>query len=223
MEAAVLVPWRPGCAHREAAWRHLKALHARSHPWPVIEGAPADGEWSKATAVADALSKTDADVLIVADADVWTDGLPAAVAAVQDGAPWVVPHGRVRRLDGPSTAAVLAGGEWGGTLDQPAYMGYPGGGITVLPAATYRAAPLDPRFVGWGQEDLAWSVALKRIAGAPWRGKSDLWHLWHPPQPRMTRQVGSEAGAELLKRYQRARTRDAMRTLLEEVTQWQSK
>jgi len=81
----------------------------------------------------------------------------------------------------------------------------------------YEQVPIDPRFVGWGQEDQAWHLALRRIAGMGVRGRADLWHLWHPPQPRLSRQTGSETSAELLHRYQRANTAQAMSALIGEI------
>lgn len=204
MSVAVLVPWREA-PDREQVWAYLRAKWHKSFPaWAVVEGSCPDGPWRKGLAVADALSRSTSDVVVVADADVWTDGVAEAVDRVRAGVPWAIPHWRVCRLDQPSTAAVLAGAPFGGTYDRKPYVGRRGGGMVVLSRALYERVPLDPRFEGWGQEDDAWAVALKAVAGQPWRGTEDLWHLWHQPQPRRSLGKGSEASVALLKEYQRA-------------------
>ncbi|MFC7330831.1 hypothetical protein [Marinactinospora rubrisoli] len=159
------------------------------------------------------------DLLVVADADCWSPGIPAAIDAVRDGAAWAMPHGPVHRLTEQATSQVLAGAEPHPRmpLTQPPYPGWPGGGIVALPRRLYEEVPLDHRFVGWSGEDESWAHALTALGGPPWRGRSPLWHLWHPPQPRMSRRWGSVAARELAERYrQAARSPAAMRELLDE-------
>ncbi|WP_079251621.1 hypothetical protein [Streptomyces sp. MP131-18] len=198
-----MIPWRGGCPHREASLAWLLPRWRRAGHEPILAEAP-PGPWSKAAAVADGLRHTGADVLVIADADVWTGGIPAAVDAVRSGWPWGIPHGDVHRLDQDATAAVLAGAPLGGGLVQPAYRGFEGGGITVLPRQVYEQVPLDPRYRGWGQEDESHALALRTLAGPPWRGDAPLWHLWHPPQARDSRRWGSLASRALYRRYRHA-------------------
>lgn len=210
---AVVVPWRSGCPHREAAWALIRHRLATTFPaWDIVEGRHDDGPWCKAAAVADALHRTDADILVLHDADVWCDGTPDAVAALE-AHPWAIPHGQVWRLaEGqlePSTTQ----------LAQKPYRGLEGGGIVAIRRSTYEACPLDPRFTGWGQEDECFALALRALHRPPWRGDAPLWHWWHPPQPRRDRRTGSNASARLHLRYRQARRNpDRMRALLEEVT-----
>ncbi|MEV6102611.1 hypothetical protein [Nocardia sp. NPDC051981] len=214
---AVVIPWRAGCPHREAALAWVMNRWQQAGHRPVPGKAPV-GEWCKAAAVAAALPAVDARVLVIADADVWTDGITAAVDAVAAGEPWAIPHGPVHRLTRAATGAVLSGGQIGGALDQPAYRGVEGGGIVVLDRDLYAEVPLDPRFRGWGQEDEAWAVALRAVAGLPWRGEAPLWHLWHPPQLRVSRRWGSRTGMALYRRYRHvARRPDAIRALIAEI------
>jgi hypothetical protein len=217
MATAVIVPWRSGCPHRDAAWRWVRNQYAIHHPtWQIVSGTCPDGPWVKALAVADALERTDADTLLLADADVWSDGLQRAVDAL-DQFPWAIPHHTVYRLTEQATAHAFSTGELAGPYTQHPYKGWAGGGFLALDRVTYERIPLDPRFAGWGSEDAAWHLALARITGRGWRGRADLWHLWHPPQPRLNRVVGSQESADLLHRYQRARTPQAMTELLEEA------
>lgn len=221
MSVDVLVPWAPGCPHREAALAYISQQWKTLAPeYPVILGrAPAE-PWCKANAVADALSRSTAEVLVISDADVWTDGAWAAIQRVQEGAPWAIPHGDVHRLTESVTSLVIScnAPPWQGlaTAERP-YKGFEGGGIVVLRRNVYEAAPLDHRFRGWGQEDESWALALRTLHGEPWRGDAPLFHLWHPPQSRESRRYGSAAGRALYESYQAANGRpDAMRALLRE-------
>lgn len=217
---SVIIPWAPdvGCRHREAAlaWTVSRWV-ATGHEVVVGEHA---GPWCKAAAVADGLARATGDVLVVADADVWTTGWQAAIDQVVSGVPWAMPHGKVHRLTHAATQAVLDGHEptQGMNLTQSPYQGWPGGGMVVLRRDVYAQAPLDPRFVGWSGEDESWAHALRTLAGPGWRGTALLWHLWHPPQERMSRRWGSPEARELAARYVRARTFETMRALVDETT-----
>lgn len=198
----VIVPWRPS-PERQRIWNWVRDRYHQKHPdWTVTEAPGRDGDWCKAWAVHDA--QPTADVVVVADADVWCDGLSEAVSAVEQGAAWAMPHLRVHRLTSEATEAVLNGGPLAGELEQDHYRGTEGGGLVVLPRTTLQDVPLDPRFHGWGGEDHSWACALHTLAGPLWRGRADLWHLWHPPQPEMDRfgsKFGGPVNRSLHRRY----------------------
>jgi hypothetical protein len=225
MSVAVLVPWSGDCPHRRAAWEWTRSWYETHHPdWAVIRG-EITGEWSKAKAVAEALNQTDADILVIADGDCVAPELGNAVRQIEAGTKrWAIPHLRVHRLAQEATERVFAGAEPRDVLDtlddydQPPYRGMAGGGITVLRRETYLQAPMDHRFVGWGQEDQAWAIALKCLFGNPWRSQNGpLWHMWHPPQDRMSREKGSPSSWNLYRLYCRvAADRVGMSNLLAE-------
>lgn len=223
---SVLVPYRPDGGARDRAWTWVRDWWAREHPgWQVVEGRCDDGPWRKAVAVADALSRADGTILVVADADVVCDGVSEAVrAVVQAGARWAIPHLHVHRLTMRATDAVYEGVPADRSarlfgLDRRAYVGVRGGGMVVLKRRLYGRVPLDPRFAGWGEEDLAWGLALTAMTGGqPWRGTNPLWHLWHPPAERLNPYVGSAESHALHVRYQYAAKRRAdMEALLAET------
>jgi hypothetical protein len=239
---SVLVPYRgDGGGPRDQGWAYVFRWWTERHPgYRIIVGTDSgEGPWCKATAVANALSLTDpGDILVIADADVMSDGVGDAVAAITTGpSTWAVPHTRVNRLTPDTTQALYRGA----TLpEQPpfrrhmpnerprgsspevaeTYTGLIGGGLVVLPRALYERVPLDPRFLGWGQEDISWGYALRVIAGEPWRSRESLWHLHHPPQDRPKRGTLAGAGSEdsmaLFNRYLRADTPTLMMELLAE-------
>lgn len=213
MRIEVVIPYAGDCPWRARALEWA----AGRWPWPVTV-ARGPSPWSKGAAVNPAVWSSSADVVLVADADVVCDAREA-VAAVEAGAAWAIPHRGVHRLTREGTEAVYAG-EPGDAqaLDERPYLGVEGGGVVIARRETLIEIPLDPRFVGWGQEDESWAVAMRAMLGEPWRGREPLIHLWHPPEPRISRRRGSRDGWALRRRYFKAQhSQDAMRALLQEA------
>lgn len=218
MTVSVVVPRAGDCPHRERAWQWIRRRYGDVE---IVEGWGDPDRWSKADAVADALERATGDLLVVADADVWSEQLEPIITAVADGAPWGTPHTHVRRLTEIGTIRFMAGEREEAPTEEE-HFAQVGGGIVVLPRATYERIPLDPRFIGWGGEDKSWARALRLLAGPPARQHAALWHLWHPPQPRLTRTVGSAANVTLAGRYADASSNRMMRALIEEGRTWRS-
>ncbi len=218
---SVLIPFAGECPYRHRALAWVVARHAVRHIGWDLELAVVDADpWRKGAALGRAFRRTTADIVILHDADVWSDQLGDAVGAVADGMPWSIPHSRVHRLDECATCAVLEGAEPSVTSGraEPAYRGIVGGGIVVLRRDVFERVPVDPRFEGWGQEDQAHALALTALAGPPRCFGGELWHLWHPPAARMTRRVGSRASRVLHERYRAARRdREQMEKLIDEA------
>lgn len=214
----VVIPWRPDGQERDTALDYVLGRYRRTNPdWQVRLGGCPTGPWSKGAALMDAIRSTSAEILVLADADVWSDGLPAAVQAVRDGEPWAIPHTLVNRLDPAGTTQLLRGEQPTFFAERP-YPGMPGGGLLVLPRAAYLAYPVDPRFHGWGQEDETLGRVLEAVFGPPWRGDADLIHLWHPPAPRLSRSRGNPEGWRLRRRYLKARWNPTeLQALIEEA------
>lgn len=173
--------------------------------------------WVKAEPIYRRLRELPPGIVVVSDADVWCD-ISAAVAAVEAGAPWAVPHDLLFRLTQEATARLLETDEidWD-SLEQKPYRGFEGGGILVAHRDTLLDVPPDQRFVGWGHEDECWALALRELVGESWRGSENLVHLWHPPQERRTRNHGRLESWMLKIDYCDARGHpEAMRALVEE-------
>jgi hypothetical protein len=225
---SVIVPFRPGvCAYRERAWTWLRTWWERTFPeWEIVVSSddPA-GPWRKAVAVDGGVRRSRGEILVIADADVFSLGVRTAVAEVASGAAWVVPHHDVFRLSEAMTARLLAGEDLehllvlgSAALAKPAYRGLAGGGLAVVPRSSWDVAPMDPRFVDGGAEDEAWGYALTTLAGPPVRLDAPLVHLWHPPQDRRTNPRHGGENGSLRLRYARAHTRpEAMRAILGEL------
>jgi hypothetical protein len=226
MRTAVLIPFASVDGYRCAALDWVR-MRWRIQGYEPIVGRGDTAAWSKAAAVRDALDRSDADVLVVADADVWCNEIARAIRAVETGATrWAVPHRLVVRLTEAATRRVYAGEPLSRQL--PAVKahatGVVGGGIVVLTRELYNDVPLDPRFIGWGGEDHAWGYALHHIAGPCWRNPdADLFHLWHRSDAVDDAHFGSSANDALYRRYRdahgRARHADLtpLRGILEEI------
>jgi len=193
----IVIPYRETDDHRAIA---LGFVLQHLALWPAVTvSADTEGDWCKARAVRRALVADDDSPLVIHDADVVvpTSALVAAVRAVDDGAPWAVPHTLVHRLDRLTTIEFIESREMPEhtRLVRPPYVGVAGGGITVIDRKVYDDCPLDPRFVTWGSEDEAWGWALSTLHGPPWRGDAPLVHLFHPhaaPGARRSIRIDSE-------------------------------
>jgi hypothetical protein len=186
--------------------RWITDRYRRLHPdWELHHGR-CDGEWSKGAAVADGLARTDADVIVIADSDSFVADLTPAAQAVTDGEPWVVPHRYVYRLGKNSSRKVLDGDEPVARrdgCDRRPYLGPPGGGIVVLTRDAYETVGgIDPRFLGWGGEDVSFGWALRALVGRERRLDDPLFHLWHPHAAPMLR--GSPQSETLVAQYEAA-------------------
>jgi len=207
---SVIIPWRPGCPHRQASRDWVGQRFAEQHPdWQVVDADCLDEAWNKAEAIKRGVTASFGDVLVVHDADVWCEGTPDAVEAVRRGANWAMPHSQVFRLTPSNTEAVLSGRveldlSRADTEERP-YRGVEGGGIVVVNRTNFERVPPDDRFRGWGGEDEAWAWALGTLIGAGWRGTAPLAHFWHPPQPRQSRSRGSDENHALHQAYRAAR------------------
>ncbi len=206
---AVIIPYQSTDPHRLRALEHVGRWYAQFR-WPIItDTGPTDGGWSKGAAVAAAVARTDAEIFVIADADSYL----ASVAALRDAVEfvargrhaWVMPHGPVHRLTEAETERVYAGRPARlGKLVRPVYAGVVGGGIIVLSRAAYdTVGGIDPRFVGWGGEDIAFGWALGTLVGPYHPLGAPLVHLWHPhPAPSLR---GSEQSEALLAEYRAAK------------------
>jgi hypothetical protein len=211
----VIIPWRSGCPYRKLILDWIVNAHDSFGRNVILGELDPDEEWSKARAVQAGLKQSTADEVVVSDGDVWVESVELGLDHLGDVG-WAMPFLDVHRLDPGATSTALQTGDLGGKLQQRPYRGVPGGGLIIITRELYDRVPLDPRFVGWGQEDEAWGAALATVAGKGWRGTDRLFHLWHPPQQRQNRAVGSEQSRHLRNLYLKARREGAeMEALLD--------
>jgi hypothetical protein len=225
----IVIPWRSGDPHRQRAldWVSRRYEHAFPDADVRLGGCDPSVPFNRAEAILDGATRSDADVLVIADGDCWCDTIRQAVDTVAAGeASWAIPHQLVHRLSPESSETVLTnpGIDWrslplstDNRQDRHPYVGNQAGTLLVIERSVLFDVPPDVRFVGWAREDSAWAHALNLLVGPPWRGGGDLMHLWHQPQPRASRIKGSPASEALYRRYVTARRNPTgMRALIDE-------
>lgn len=224
MTVDVIVPYSGGDTHRALAWGWVHERYRQEYPkWGVRTG-DASTPWVKALAVENALRRSTADTLVIADADVWVENLGSYVERVEYGEKdWACPQIRVFRFNAEGSSLIYDGDEpidvalRRGHLVQAPYKRMLGGGLIVIKRELYDRVPLDPRFVGWGGEDHAWGYALLTLAGDRIQGRELLWHLWHPPAERIGRATYNDESMALFTRYQNAASNvELMQSIVDE-------
>lgn len=201
-EVAVLMPSGVTDEWRGNARDFVEAWYARHVDAPVLVG-ECSGEWSKGAAFADALGRASstADVLVLADADSFIAeprDLLRSIEKCAAGSAWIVPHSRVYRLNAEETERLhrepTSKPRLGWTC-RPMYYAVAGGGITVVRREAFeQVGGVDPRFLGWGGEDVAFGYALETLVGPAVLDDGQLVHLWHPhPAPDLRGSAESEA------------------------------
>ena len=208
----IIIPYAGTDPDRELALAWV--LEHCEYPYKVAVGKL---PFNKACTFMPAVEQSLADIIVMHDADVWSEGLDKAIHAVINGEAWAIPHWYVYRLTQNATTEFMNTGK-AGELARPIYVGMPGGGILVARRDTILDIPMDPRFESWGHEDESWAMALWCLKDAPWRGEVPLIHFWHPLEARLGQRMGSHAGWNLRNRYAHVRfDLPGMRDLLSEA------
>lgn len=190
MRFSVLIPYRraPG---RERAYFYTLSWWGRHFPAVQLCIGNSEGEdFNRSEARNNAFRLADKEVLVVADADTVpnVEAVTMAVDLVAAGdAPWVLPYGlgRYYNLSMETTEDIYrekpetvqepwTAIQWEHKLDSVA-------GCLVMRRGHFKAlGGYDPRFTGWGGEDVAFAHALDVVVGPHARCDSYICHLWHP-------------------------------------------
>lgn len=233
---SVLVPFRDVDGQRGALWEYVRTWLDREFPDAEIVVAADDGEdpFHKTLALNRCARAATGDVFVIWDADTICDmdALRNVIATVEaNPARWGQPYRRKVKLNQKSTEALMRGEDWRSVLDVRLYGQHEASTTfnSAPPLVVHREAyeavgGHDERFVGWGSEDQAFAQALSVLVGQPLRQeRADCLHLNHPRTGRSgnDRWIGEDEGQHraniMLKgRYRSARTKEAMRALLEE-------
>lgn len=190
---SIIVPFYPASESRRKAWQEVQS-HLSQYSIIEVNGFMTPNGYNKAAAIKSVDPSILEEVVVVHDSDVFCDTLPLAIEAIVNGVNYAIPHNVVRYLNRRATARIYDGLE----LEPLSWEEYPatkGGGIVVMKKNIFIDNPPDDRFVGWGREDDAWHLSLRKYG--LWHGDGILYHLTH-----RANRIASEDNENLLREYE---------------------
>lgn len=214
---SVLIPFRDDDGHRTQSAEWIRERWAKILPEAEIVFGTDDGgvPFSKTTAVNDAFLKSTGEVLVVTDADTWADedavraGIAEAMKTQRLVIPWRKSY-RLRERDSkdllsgrPMTPSMLA-------VAEPGPEPQTGGMLLIISRSAFeRVNGMDPRFRGWGYEDVSFVRCCDTLLGRKTIIDGRAYALWHPRptlpgKGRVWKNDAGQANKDLQARYVRA-------------------
>jgi hypothetical protein len=209
MTVAVVIPWRPGTAQRNAhhdyVRQHLRAVIPSALHIGVDSGVDSGhtpfsraGSRNKGVRIA---QTSGADVVVICDADTLVEAEPlhAAIAAAGDGR-LHLPYTWYRGLSEAGTQTYLDGTDPALCPTDWEHEWATGGVLVIQPEAWWAAGGMDEAFTSWGFEDTAFRTAADALLGPTVKHPGTITHLWHP----LESGLGSPehiAGGQRMQRY----------------------
>jgi glycosyltransferase involved in cell wall biosynthesis len=206
--ATVVIPYRP----QEHPFRVANCQRVERHLSDVLPGCPIiladDGRapFSRACSINEGVKEAETEVVIISDADVIVHRgqLERAIDLANDGHPGLIipferylylTKGESRRIVSTSKLPFRPAVEW--------TMGNSVGPCVVVRRDSFlKIKGYDPRFRGWGFEDVAFNDTALTVLGPTHRIPGDLWHLWHPvDKTNNTENPHYQANLSLCQRY----------------------
>ena len=155
--------------------------------------------FSKTHAINDAFRRSNGDIIVILDADVYLKAKVIKHCAhrlrvyrKQGLRYWFMPYDMIYRLTREATAELLESDPcWPLEIPDPPppcdVEGYDGSGpgygalVQIMPREAFEAVGgHDERFRGWGGEDVSFLYALCTLWGPFKQTHNDVLHLWHP-------------------------------------------
>jgi hypothetical protein len=212
------VPWRPDGGERDRLWSFCRAWWDGAG-LDIREGSSPPGPFQRAAAINEAASGP-WDVAVVIDADVVAphEQVHAAADAARRTGRVTLGFDMYVGLSPAFTPRVLAGetADWDRNAIRRSKVHE--SSIVAVPRPLWDLiGGFDERFVGWGQEDVAFIQSARVLGGGIDRVGGTVYHLWHRPSRERDWRLGTwRPNQELGIRYREARDRDAIEALLGE-------
>ncbi len=179
MQVSILVPFRSEAGTpRRRNWLWLRKRWQALFPdYELVTGTDKGQPFSKSVAVNDAYSKASGDVLVIADADSWCE--PGQIRRAIDYAssrgvlvvPWVNAYRLTERHSEqilkmpPNTLDPVSQEMRRGIEDYTPSPSTAAMVIVVMRDDFERVGGFDPRFRGWGAEDVSFALACRTLVG----------------------------------------------------------
>lgn len=212
------MPWRDiGDEWRNAACERIVSRYYKILPdAEIILGSDTQELFNISEARNNAYRKSCGDVLLFADTDTYIPigQIAMGIYALGVGAPWVIPYGAQRyyNLTRQQTQAILR-------QPDPLSLFEPvdpenwdhkitswSGAVMVTRDAYEAVGGFDEGFIGWGNEDNAFQIAMDIVVGQLQRTDGYAIHLWHPRGAADFSQPFWPQNKERLDRYKVCRT-----------------
>lgn len=215
-----MVPWRDDAGRRSELWKFCRTYWEHHCPEiPIVEGTSPDGPFNRSAAINDA-ARGSWDVGIVLDADVIApaDQIHAGIARATETGRLTLPFTRFVGLSMRATQVVLTGKLPRDERGARFLTNHHESSIVIVPRKLWdELGSFDERFVGWGQEDVAFCHASRVIGGDIERIPGYVWHLEHATRSERGRGTPQyEANQALGRRYRVIRDPEQMRALVRE-------
>ncbi|MEH7119633.1 galactosyltransferase-related protein [Neobacillus vireti] len=212
-KVSIVIPFQTDNGPRAEVFEWIKHYYEQVMPEAELcLGIIDKGEINKAKAVNLAAKKATREILVIADADVVFDPqLIIKALKVLPHAPCIIPFTEIYDIDRSGTERLVKSKPaWPFAFKADEckkaswiYQGF-AGKLIIIPKVNFEAAGgFDERFIGWGGEDDAFSLAVQTISGKLENIEGVIFHLWHPSSSYSTNPFG-KANGELLNRYKRA-------------------
>ncbi len=193
---AFLIPFRTDNGPRQVIcdWV-VKRINFFFPEAKVYFGNSPSGEFNRSAAINDAFSQIEGQKYIaINDSDtVWN---PYTIingfhSLVYDSK-FVIPYSNYVALTKESTDDILSlkpsvgidnlelHWEFNVNVNPHVYHAPPVSGLCVMKSDDFAKVKFDERFVGWGEEDVAFVIRASSILGKPYRCGGPVYHLWHP-------------------------------------------
>lgn len=203
-QISLLVPFRVSAQHphRARIWEWLQRYWRYELPdAEIVIGHSKSRAFSKTEAVNDAARRARGRIFVILDSDTYIRGSVILHCARQieqaqrrGHKRWFIPYRRLYRLTEPSTDLVLDSDPmWPFRFSSPPPLDsvestigsmhghHFGAMIQILPREAFETVGcMDPRFKGWGGEDVAFMRAVDTLYAKHKTVNVDVLHLWHP-------------------------------------------
>jgi len=203
-QISLLVPFRASASspHRTRLWSWLRTYWQYELPdAEVVIGTSTNPSFSKTEALNDAAKKAHGRIFVLLDSDAYLRGdtILRAARAIEESARrgqnrWFIPYRRLYRLVEASTELILnSDPKWPVRLPSPpaaedvesmttaTYGHHFGAMVQIMPREAFESVGgMDPRFEGWGGEDVAFVRAVDTLFGKHKTLNAEVLHLWHP-------------------------------------------